>query len=150
MSRSGYTDDYDDQWALIRWRGAVKSSIRGKRGQAFLRELLAALDAMPEKRLIGDSFSKAGAYCTLGAIGAQRGVEMPKIDYDWQGADPAALDPEDPTAIRDAACAALGIPDALAAEIMFENDEGGWSETPEARWMRMRAWVAKRIKEPVA
>lgn len=32
MSRCGYSDDYD-QWALIRWRGAVESAIRGKRGQ---------------------------------------------------------------------------------------------------------------------
>lgn len=52
MSRHGYTDSCDDNFALIRWRGAAKSAIRGKRGQAFLRELLAALDAMPEKRLI--------------------------------------------------------------------------------------------------
>lgn len=44
MSRSGYNDDCDG-WALIRWRGAVNSAINGKRGQAFLRELVAALDA---------------------------------------------------------------------------------------------------------
>ena len=48
MSRSGYSDDIDDNWAHIMWRGRVASSIRGKRGQAMLRELLAALDAMPE------------------------------------------------------------------------------------------------------
>jgi len=47
MSRSGYSDDCDDQWSLICWRGAVKSAIRGKRGQAFLKEMLAALDALP-------------------------------------------------------------------------------------------------------
>lgn len=56
MSRSGYTDDgWDDesaQWAAIRYAGALKSAVRGKKGQAFLRELLAALDAMPVKRLI--------------------------------------------------------------------------------------------------
>jgi hypothetical protein len=46
MSRSGYSDDHSE-WDLIRWRGAVASAIRGKRGQAFLRELLVALDAMP-------------------------------------------------------------------------------------------------------
>jgi len=41
MSRSGYSDDCD-VWALIRWRGAVKSAIRGARGQAMLRELIQA------------------------------------------------------------------------------------------------------------
>lgn len=148
MSRSGYTDDCYDMWELIRWRGAVKSSIRGKRGQAFLRELLDALDDMPEKRLIAHSFGEAGAYCTLGAIGAKRGVTMPKVSTDWRGAADDEFDPEDSDGIREAARTALGIPDALAAEIMFENDEGGWNETPEARWQRMRAWAAKRIKEP--
>lgn len=42
MSRSGYTDDCDDQWALIRWRGAVNSAIKGKRGQQALRGRLDA------------------------------------------------------------------------------------------------------------
>lgn len=51
MSRSGYNDDIDN-WALIKWRGQVASAIRGKRGQKMLRDLLAALDAMPEKSLI--------------------------------------------------------------------------------------------------
>jgi hypothetical protein len=37
MSRSGYSDDLEN-WSLIRWRGAVASAIRGRRGQAFLRE----------------------------------------------------------------------------------------------------------------
>lgn len=41
MSRSGYTDE-DDIWAMIRWRGAVTSAIRGKRGQQALREWVAS------------------------------------------------------------------------------------------------------------
>ena len=45
MSRSGYSTDLDDQ-ALNLWRGTVHRAIHGKRGQAMLRELLAALDAM--------------------------------------------------------------------------------------------------------
>src|SRR5262245_16738600 len=36
----------------MRWRGAVHAAIFGKRGQAFLTELLAALDALPEKKLL--------------------------------------------------------------------------------------------------
>lgn len=53
MSRSGYSDDDDDDGGsrLNLWRGAVERAIKGKRGQAFLRELGAALDAMPDKRL---------------------------------------------------------------------------------------------------
>lgn len=49
MSRAGYSDDFEGGELNV-WRGAVKSAIRGKRGQAFLKELAAAMDAMPDKR----------------------------------------------------------------------------------------------------
>jgi hypothetical protein len=140
MSRSGYTDDCDDQWAHIRWRGAVTSAIRGKRGQAFFRELLAAMDAMPEKQLISQTFGDAGSYCTLGVACAARGVEAPKIE-----------DPDDyyGSEVADMASAALGVPSSLCAEVMYWNDEGAWGkETPEERWTRMRTWIAKKIKDP--
>lgn len=137
MSRSGYSDDYDDDnWSLIRWRGAVASAIRGKKGQAFLKELLAAFEAMPEKKLIANSFSEQGSYCTLGVIGASRGVEMPVVDL----SDDEWVDPQE---IRDAVSVALNIPDALAAEIMYYNDS--YDQTPEQRWERMHRWIEKRI-----
>jgi hypothetical protein len=59
MSRSGYTDDVEYSWRSIMWRGRVVSAIRGKRGQALLRDLLAALDAMPDKRLYPNNFATA-------------------------------------------------------------------------------------------
>ncbi|CAB4202263.1 hypothetical protein UFOVP1623_5 [uncultured Caudovirales phage] len=135
MARHGYVDDDGDgeQWDLIRWRGAVKSALRGARGQSFLREMLIALDAMPEKRLVREELLNAeGEMCTLGVIGTQRGLDMTTID------------PED----RDAVSAAFGIPLSMACEIMYENDDGrGHNETPERRWTRMRGWVAINILE---
>lgn len=131
MSRSGYSDDCDD-WALIRWRGAVNSAIKGKRGQAFLHEALSALDAMPEKRLAAESLhdQAAGQFCTLGVVGAARGMDLkPLEDMD-----------------REVIANAFGISEALAAEIMFENDEAwGYKSTPEARWSRMRNWLESHI-----
>jgi hypothetical protein len=129
MSRSGYSDDCDG-WALIRWRGAVASAIRGKRGQAFLNEMLAALDAMPYRELIAENLEMPdGSVCAIGAVGKCRGVDMSEID------------PED----RDAVAAVFGIPPALAAEIMYENDEClYWA--PEHRWQYMRSWVASQIE----
>ena len=133
MSRAGYDEDCDDQWALIRWRGTVASAIRGKRGQAFLRELAEAMDAMPEKRLIAHELRKGGEVCAIGSVGAKRGVEM------------EALDPED----ADKIAAAFGIAAPLVREIEWMNDEYGDSqETPEARWTRMRAWVERHLKQP--
>lgn len=141
MARSGYSDSCDG-WDLIRWRGAVASAIRGKHGQAFLKELLAAFDALPEKRLIKNSFQNHDGYCTLGVVAASRHVELPPITED-----------DDPFEIRALVKRELKIPDALAAEIMYENDEheSGYfdpPETPEQRYARMRRWIVMHIKEP--
>lgn len=151
MSRSGYTDDCDDPLQAGRWRRNVTQAISGKRGQQFLREALAALDAMPEKALAADSLVTAdGEYCTLGVVGAARQADMSK------------LDPEHTHAVADF----FGIANAMVCEIVYYNDEDGgrWEEypgpvrswecrssyfvpeTPAERWTRMRAWVADHIK----
>lgn len=133
MSRSGYVDDCDN-WQLIKWRGQVASAIRGKRGQQLLRDTLAALDAMPEKRLVASELETAeGEVCTLGAVGRMRGLDL------------SAIDPEDSELVAQE----FGIAEQLAREIVYENDERvPYGETPEQRWTRMREWVVKHIKEP--
>lgn len=129
MSRSGYGDELDN-WSHVRWRGAVNAATQGKRGQTFLKDLLDALDAMPEKRLIANELESAGEFCTIGVLGQKRGIDMDDID------------PEDP----DRVSAAFDIASALAQEIVFMNDEYcNREETPEQRWIRMRNWVAKQI-----
>lgn len=165
MSRSGYCDDIDDVLAYGRWRGMVASAIRGKRGQAFLKEMLAAMDAMPIKRLIADdletadavSFSQWGMFeidsvCAIGAVGKARGVDMSK------------LDPEDYNTVA----GTFGVASVLAQEIVFMNDEAHyWASddrgylktdasgkhyriTPEERFQKMRQWIESQIrKEPV-
>jgi hypothetical protein len=135
MSRSGYEDECDYGWQTIMWRGAVASAVRGRRGQAFLKEMLAALDALPEKKLISCNLeTDEGTVCAIGAVGKARGIAM------W------AIDPEDRENVADV----FGIAEALAAEIVYENDEATayWrEETPEARFDRMRRWVVTQIKE---
>ncbi len=177
MSRSGYTDyDGDDhaQWNHIKWRGQVLSAMRGKRGQAFLREMLKALDALPAPRLVagvlqqgewsedGDSIVpvKDGDVCAFGAVGRFRGVEMPAHL-------PAILDENDDEEIVGEVQSLFGMPDAMSREIMHVNDEcgcgrkvplpnvrrGDWDswgydwlpETPEERFARVRRWVLKHI-----
>lgn len=134
MSRSGYTDDYcDNQWDMIRWRGAVNSAIKGSRGQAFLKEMLAALDTLPEPILIKDDLEKVGKVCAIGAVGQARGIDMSK------------LDPEDRYSVGHT----FGIAPALASEIVYMNDEWIYyrdDETPEARFTRMRQWIISLIK----
>lgn len=142
MSRSGYSDDLDDL-ALGRWRAQVANATRGRRGQAFLRELLAALDAMPVKSLVAREFEADGEVCALGCVARLRGVELTKFD------------PEDYECGREIGDA-LGIAHQLAKEIMWENDEfyiwdpikGRVFDDPaegEKRWRYMRNWVVEQI-----
>lgn len=147
MSRSGYVDDCEN---LAMWRGQVASATRGKRGQAFFRDLIEALDAMPEKRLIRsphititdewgerpvDSLgSRDGNVCVLGALAKHRNLPVLEID---------AGD-----------CHKLGdtfdIAHQLAAESMFMNDEYFDTSSPETRWLKMREWAVKQLtKETV-
>jgi len=162
MSRSGYSDNCEN---LALYRRAVDNALAGRRGQAFLRELAAALDAMPVKRLASDSLrdSASGEFCTLGVIGNARGMNL------------APLEGQEPDCVG----AAFGISRAMAAEIVYMNDEAVndakpgryvelvgpmrdfhpfWErhevwrclpeDDPEAhRWKRMRAWVAENIHE---
>ncbi len=129
MSRSGYSDDCDGP-ELYLWRGAVERALKGKRGQAFLKEMLEALDGLPVKSLIDGDLAIDGAVCAIGSVGLKRGLDM------------YTLDPED----REAVGKAFGIAPAMAAEIMYENDEGVYyAETAETRFARMRAWVKDQI-----
>ncbi len=129
MSRSGYSDDIEE-WALIRWRGQVASAIRGKRGQALLRDMIEALDALPEKCLIThDLENEQGDVCALGAVGRKRALKM------------ADVDPEEPEQVA----ALFDIAPQLAQEIVYENDEVYYGETPEHRWQRMRKWAAAHL-----
>lgn len=146
MSRSGYSDDSDEQWHFALWRGTVASTIRSKRGQAFLREMLASLDSLPIKRLVANELEvtdlipcshwglfEAQSVCAIGAVGRQRGVDM------------SHLDPDD----YDTIAGKFGISSPMAQEIVWINDEAGsLRETPEDRFLRVRGWVAGKIQPP--
>lgn len=130
MSRHGYTED-DMDWALICWRGQVASAIRGRRGQAMLKSLLAALDAMKHKRLIhGDLITEEGDCCAIGALLRERETPNARNMH------------EDNEAIAEE----LDVSECLVREIEYENDEGVFfPEEEEARWTRMRKWTEKYI-----
>lgn len=133
MSRSGYCDDQEN-WEMIRWRGAVAAAMKGKRGQVLLRELRDALDAMTDKRLIaGELVTPEGAVCVLGALGVRRA--MPAL---------ADLEPTD----YDAVAAEFGVAPALVQEIEDANDAESPCD-PAKRWVFMRRWVDARIEETV-
>ena len=131
MSRSDYTEDFciEYPWAYICWRGAVTSALKGKRGQAFLREALVALDGMDEKKLIvGELVDKDGYACLFGTVGQLRNLDMKR--FVGREVD------------REVVGQLFGVADAMAAEIMYANDEHWRPENPHQRWIRMRGWIS--------
>jgi len=160
MSRHGYSEEGDfDDYTINLYRGAVESARRGKRGQKFFRELLAALDAMPVKELHAEVFDDPdGKVCALGALARVKGIDTTKFD------------PDDDEA-AEVLATNFDVSDKLTRETIYENDEGGpharpiypegsrdeWgnhyyrtpiayvTETPDQRWQRMRNWVARQI-----
>lgn len=163
MSRSGYCDDFgdDDPLELGRYRAQVMSAIRGKRGQTLLRELLAALDAMPDKQLVAGELEADGQFCALGVVGQARGLNLASIDtYDVESLGPK-----------------FNIAEQLAREIMWVNDDHvsatKWVEVEicgpiqswrdrfygfnapnenagAERWAEVRNWVAQHIAPAAA
>lgn len=135
MSRSGYSDDCDDEMPLALYRQAVHRATTGYRGQHLLRKLRDALDAMPHKQLItGAIKDDTGAVCALGALDPNAPAYDPDELDDWEYSLKLAKH--------------FGVAHALASEIVFINDEAmSWrdDETPEQRWTRMREWVDEQI-----
>lgn len=145
MGRSGYSEDCDpDNNAYLLWPSVVKRSIKGRRGQTFLRALAKEMDAMQEKRLIsGELVSQEGDCCAMGVVCKARGIDVSNVDY----------------TDREAVAELFDIAPTLAAEIAYLNDDdfgheaayragaipGLSSETPEERWLRMRDWVEKEL-----
>lgn len=135
--RSGYNED-GDNWAVIRWRGAVASSLRGKRGQLFLQDAARVLDALPEHKLTEGEFEYSGEYCLLGAVAVSRGIDVSELDY------------EDAQGVAEK----FNISEAMAREIMHENDNCVWDINGEhqgaKRWLLMRDWVNRNTQLKVA
>ena len=138
MSRSGYSDDFGEDYPgqMELYRSAVTQAIKGKRGQAFLKEMLVALDALPHKRLIAHELIQDGEVCAIGAVGLLRGLDMTKLDV------------ECPLQIGEA----FGIAPAMVSEIEFENDEdfSHRETTDEQRWANVRKWVVEHLAAPTS
>lgn len=155
--RIGYSEeeDYPGQFGL--WQGNCQRSLKGKAGQAILRELEAALLALPSKRLIAGNLVDAhGEVCAIGALAEHRG----EITDDMIGQ--GEYDMEE-------VGIALGMPRLVAWKVVEMNDlqfngtnllfaEGPYrwpaeqpyvyvEVTPEERYERMLKWVREQVQD---
>ena len=142
--RLDYCDEesFPNQFEL--WEANCQRSLRGKAGQRELRELEAALLALPAKRLVhGVLRTDDGDVCAIGAYGQYKGVDLTEFD------------PEDES---DKVGVAGGMPHLVAWAVVDLNDGYlGWyygdvfvRYTPEQRYDKMLAWVRAQLKEAAA
>ena len=142
MSRSNYSDDCEN---LELWRANVERTIAGKRGQALLKELEAALTALPDKALISEDMARPedDSVCALGAVCLKRGINKGK-DRSTVLKEIAEKFPEGCEA--EELAGEFSISSMLAREITYVNDEHGSSdETPKNRYERVLKWVREQI-----
>jgi hypothetical protein len=138
-------EDFPGQSEL--WAANVERSLKGKKGQAALRELEAALLALPEKRLIADHLEANGEVCALGALGRYKQTPLP--------AEPKHSDEygewQEDYEIEELMVnfgQSLGVPRLVAVEIVCRNDDKWLHNTPETRYQRMLSWTRKQLREP--
>lgn len=155
--RIDWTDDEERPGQFALWDANCLRSIKGKVGQRELRELEAALLALPSKRLVQGTLADDDDVCAIGAYAKHKGVDISRFD------------PEDES---DGVGIAAGMPPLVAWKVVAMNDlhfdtvwevahgpiqrghgqyQGGIpyvrDMTPEERYERMLAWVRKQFIE---
>jgi len=164
----------EESLARGRWEARLMSAYNGKRGQRILRDLEAALLAMPEKRLIAGHLSTPnGDCCTVGLYCAAKQAEANGTDVhteavamaegwfeeDWEEGDDTDEDYGAEETVE--AGVAAGMTRTMAYELAYWNDavfDYTYNRetrqtvyyTPEERWAKMLDYVQKRIIRPAA
>lgn len=154
--RINYTDeeDFPGQYGL--WQANCRRSMQGKPGQRALRELEAALLALPTKQLIADVLEdEDGRVCAIGALAKAKSI-TPTADPGYE---------------MEAVGVELGMPRLVAWEVVAQNDielqevwevacgplrqhvtpyDGGVllvrEVTPAERYEKMLAWVREQLQ----
>lgn len=154
MSRYVEYDGWDEyeQLAYGRWERNSRVVWESKRGQVVLRELAAALVALPSKELAYDTFcERAGESpeeltCVLGAYARYKGIpiaEMAYLDGDWED------DHEDINEQAQWAKEHLGMTFTMAWMLIERNDEAFKRHTPAQRYKAMLEFVRSKLREKV-
>lgn len=141
MTRYFDPDDYDyEPWMEGQAAGALRSAIRGRRGQQLLRDLIAGLDALPAPELAAGSLEdpETGCVCALGAVRLHRGKQNVPLDFDATDCDVDSRYLAKP----------FDISDTLAHAIVCANEYGDSRNDERSRrerWANVRAWAVSHL-----
>jgi hypothetical protein len=132
--RFNYSEDEDFPGQFELWQANCQRSLSGKIGQAALRDLLAALLALPSKRLIANELDDGENVCAIGALARYKGLPARTVE----DADTQDVGIE------------CGMPRLVAWKVVELNDvefDYKWAEgkrieyTPEERYSAVLKWV---------
>lgn len=162
--------DYSDYWQLDagRWEVNLARVATSKRGKVMLRELEAALLALPEKKLLEGMVADGdGHFCSVGALVAYQKVKKGESDWlkesidlkleynpEWylhpmhDGTERVVrLDPEDGSLSSTAEMATSRTPITwtLAWLLAEQNDIDFGHCTEEERYEKVLAWVREKL-----
>lgn len=130
--RLNYSDDEDWTGQFALWEANCRRSLRGRAGQRELRELEAALLALPEKQLIHGSLTDDdGGMCAIACYAKHKGVDLSAFD---------------PGRASDKVGIAGGMPRLVAWRVVAENDYDLASRTPRERYDAMLEWVREQLR----
>ena len=144
--RVSFSDEEDYQGQFNLWHANCWRSRRGRKGQATLRELEAALLTMPVKELHVDVLVEpTGEACAIGAMLLQRKVNE-GMTREEAATELGKLDPYD---TEHHGVEIGGMPRLVAWSVAVENDDNYFcesKETPTHRYERVLAWVRLQLK----
>lgn len=141
-SRIHEGEDFEP-WMAGQQAGALRAAVRGRRGQAFLRELIDALDALPSQELAAGALEdpETGCCCAFGAVARARAWGQEEIGFDPMDGD--IWRPECRLA------EAFDVAETLAWQVIAENealDSSNDRTWRRRRWRHVRNWAASEIE----
>ncbi len=156
MSR--FCNDYDIEYPEHWWRIDLERALNSGRGQRLLREVEAALLALPNHELAhgyiverkawhDDDTIEVGNVCAVGAYAVYKAVqagatqEQALLDLDEQwGGERDEWETEE-------LGRSLGLAKTVARHLAWLNDEQCDGLSPAARWTAVLTWVRNQIRD---
>lgn len=143
--RLSWTEDeaFPGQFAL--WQANCRRSLESKRGQAALRELEAALLALPVPELVGSALeTPERGVCAIGALARYKAIDV-SSDADQLRHSLNEDDDYEAQAIMEGVADACGVPPMVAWKTIEINDIDCDGMTPAQRHQRVLRWVRSQI-----
>ncbi len=155
--RINYADEEDRPGQFELFQANCRRSLRGRKGQAALREFEAALLALPEKRLIKDLLAAGDDVCAIGCYAKHKGLDLTKFDPEYES-DEVGIEAGMPRLVAWKVVALNDITLDTVWEVAYGPVQRGRGVyqggiplvrdmTPEERYARVLAWVREQLND---